>query len=258
MGLPHLWGTHPAGQGISGPIPSGSPWLKASGRASRTRKDGHDSQLCTSNPEVIEKLAQGMVETLWADPTIEVISLTPNDGGGFCECKKCEALDGPPRGNFKRKPGQQTQPWSYSNRFAIMDNEVARRVAKVFPKVKIKVGAYAYYLSPPDIKDFRMEPNILVADLPISAHSRSIAEQVRPRWPTSWASISTTPWATLAGINCFGRWCTRCGPIFPGYRDRGVKELLHAVHPTALVPVSSEPLHRGEVGLERRSGRRLA
>ena len=25
---------------------------------------GHDSQLCTSNPEVIEKLAQGLIETI--------------------------------------------------------------------------------------------------------------------------------------------------------------------------------------------------
>ena len=123
---------------------------------------GHDSQLCTSNPEVIEKLAQGIIETLQADPTIEVISFTPNDGGGFCECEKCRALDGPPRGDFKRSGGQQTQPWSYSNRFAIMNNEVARRVAKCFPKVKIQVGAYAYYYLPPDIKNFRLEPNLLV------------------------------------------------------------------------------------------------
>jgi hypothetical protein len=43
-----------------------------------------------------------------------------------------------------------------------MNNEVARRVAKRFPHVKIKVFAYGYYLLPPDIKDFRIEPNLQI------------------------------------------------------------------------------------------------
>ena len=121
---------------------------------------GHDSQLCTSNPEVIEKLSQRLIETIEADPTIEVISLSANDGGGFCECENCKALDGPPRADL-HMPGK-IPPWLYSNRFAIFNNEVARRVAKRFPNVKIKVFAYGYYAMPPDIKNFRVEPNLQV------------------------------------------------------------------------------------------------
>ncbi|MCA9133542.1 MAG: DUF4838 domain-containing protein, partial [Planctomycetales bacterium] len=146
---------------------------------------GHDAQLCTSNPEVVEKLAQRLIETIEAEPTIEVISLSPNDGGGFCECENCTALDGPPRkpeepseqaaekntdsagvtdGQPQKAARKPTKivPWKYSNRFAILHNEVARRVAKRFPKVKIKVFAYGYYVLPPDIPDFRVEPNLLV------------------------------------------------------------------------------------------------
>ena len=186
-----------------------------------TDPHGHSSQLCTSNPEVIDKLAQGLIETIQADPTIEVISLTPNDGGGFCECKQCEALDGPPRDGFKRPAGQQTQPWSYSNRFAIMNNEVARRAAKHFPKVKIKVGAYAYYLLPPDIKDFRLEPNLLVQICRFSP-SRSIVEQ----WAALTDQLGVYQYYTLAN---FGRH-QLLRPLvhemrsdIPWLRDRGVK-----------------------------------
>lgn len=143
----------------------------------------HDSQLCTGNPEVVEKLAQRLIETIEADPTIEMITLSANDGGGFCECGKCEALDGPKRaitqpatppgrgadaagvadGQRKAAPGAGTiDPHRYSNRMAILHNEVARRVARRFPHVKIKVLAYGYYLAPPDIADFRLKPNLLV------------------------------------------------------------------------------------------------
>jgi hypothetical protein len=186
-----------------------------------TKRHGLSSQLCTSNPEVIEKLAQGLIETLQADPTIEVISLTPNDGVGFCECKNCEALDGPPRGDFKRRPGQQTQPWSYSNRFAIMDNEVARRVAKAFPKVKIKVGAYAYYFLPPNIKGFRMEPNILVQICRYTP-SRSIVEQ--------WSAVADELGVyQYYALGTFGRLQLLRPLVYemrrdiPWLRDRGVK-----------------------------------
>ena len=121
---------------------------------------GHDPQLCTSNPEVIEKVSQRLIETIVADPTIEAIALSPNDGGGFCECDKCKALDGTPRGD-PTKAGR-VPPWLYSNRFGIFHNEVARRVGQRFPKVIIKVFMYGFYHEPPDIKDYKLEPNLQV------------------------------------------------------------------------------------------------
>ena len=103
-----------------------------------------------------------------------------------------------------------------------MDNEVARRVAKVFPKVKIKVGAYAYYLSPPDIKDFRMEPNILVQICRFGP-SRSIVEQ--------WAALADQLGVyQYYAVGNFGRH-QLLRPLvhemrsdIPWLRDRGVKE----------------------------------
>lgn len=111
-----------------------------------------DVQLCTSNPQVVARLTQGLLETLDADPTIEIITLSPNDGGGFCECPNCKALDGPDRGWFAR----------YSNRLAVLNESIAQRVATRYPNVKIKVGAYAMYAQLPDLKDYRPAPNLIV------------------------------------------------------------------------------------------------
>ena len=112
----------------------------------------HSTQLCTSNPEVVDKLTEGLLETLRADPTIEIITLSPNDGGGFCECPNCTALDEPGRGWFAR----------YSKRLTVLNQEIARRVKREFPRVEIKVGAYAMYALPPEIENYRPEENLII------------------------------------------------------------------------------------------------
>ncbi len=121
-------------------------------RQKSTREHSHSTQLCTSNPEVVDKLAQGLLETLDADPTIQIITLSPNDGGGFCECPDCVALDEPHRGWFAR----------YSKRLAVLNQQIAGRIAERYPKVKIKVGAYAMYALPPEIESYRPEENLIV------------------------------------------------------------------------------------------------
>ncbi|HUT91180.1 MAG TPA: DUF4838 domain-containing protein [Thermoguttaceae bacterium] len=121
-------------------------------RQKSTQEHSHSTQLCTTNPEVVDKLTEGLLETLDADPTIEIITLSPNDGGGFCECPGCTALDEPHRGWFAR----------YSKRLAVLNQQIAGRVAERYPKVKIKIGAYAMYALPPEIEGYRPEENSLV------------------------------------------------------------------------------------------------
>lgn len=98
----------------------------------------HENQLCTSNPEVIREVAKNLIAVLDAEPDIEIIALSPNDGGGFCQCDECRALDEPGRDWFAK----------YSRRLAIFNNEVARIVRQKHPDVLIKVGAYAMYARP--------------------------------------------------------------------------------------------------------------
>ncbi len=116
-----------------------------------TDSKSHGNQLCTSTPELVAEVAKNMIAVLDADPSIEIIALSPNDGGGFCECESCTALDEPERDWFAK----------YSRRLAIFNNQVAKIVGEKHPDTLIKVGAYAMYARPPLDEDFRPEPNLL-------------------------------------------------------------------------------------------------
>lgn len=120
------------------------------GKRTVTDSRSHGNQLCTSNPEVVREVAKNLIAVLDAEPGIEIITLSPNDGGGFCECEHCTALDEPGRDWFAK----------YSRRLAIFNNEVARLVAAKHPQVLIKVGAYAMYARPPLDEDYRPEGNL--------------------------------------------------------------------------------------------------
>ena len=122
------------------------------GKREVTDSKSHGNQLCTSNPDVIREVAKNMIAVLDKEPDIEIITLSPNDGGGFCECDKCRALDEPDRDWFAK----------YSRRLAIFNNEVAKIVKQKHPKVLIKVGAYAMYARPPLDEDYKPEDNLFL------------------------------------------------------------------------------------------------
>ena len=116
------------------------------------RKHSHSTQLCTTNPEMIAEMTRNLIAVLDKEPDTDIIALSPNDGGGFCECEACKQLDEPGRDWFAR----------YSKRLAVLNNAVAREVAKVHPHVLIKVGAYAMYLRRPLDPDLAPTPNQLI------------------------------------------------------------------------------------------------
>ena len=122
------------------------------GERTITDSKTHENQLCTSNQDVILELANNLIDTLDAEPGIEIITLSPNDGGGFCECENCNALDEPGRGWFAK----------YSNRLAVFTKEVSGIVKEKYPDVLIKVGAYAMYARPPLNEDYKPEDNQII------------------------------------------------------------------------------------------------
>jgi len=115
-------------------------------------KEPRNAQLCTSNPELIREVAKNIIDLFDKDPTIDILSLCPNDGGGFCECKSCTSLDDPNADWYGR----------YSRRLAIFNNQVAELVAEKHPDKIIKVGAYAMYLRYPKDKDYKPAENLAV------------------------------------------------------------------------------------------------
>ncbi len=120
------------------------------GKRAVTDSKSHGNQLCTSNTEVVREVAKNLNAVLDAEPGIEIITLSPNDGGGFCECEHCTALDEPSRDWFAK----------YSRRLAIFNNQIAKLVKPKHPDVLIKVGAYAMYARPPLDEDYRPEGNL--------------------------------------------------------------------------------------------------
>ena len=110
------------------------------------------NQLCTTNPDVIREVARNLIDTLDANPDIEIISLSPDDNRRFCECENCRALDEPGRDFFGER----------SNRFAIFHDEVAKIVKRERPNVFIKLGAYEMYLRPPLSEDYKPSDNQII------------------------------------------------------------------------------------------------
>ena len=49
-------------------------------------------QLCTTNPELREELVKNILEYSKTHPKVKSLSLSPNDGFGWCECKECSKL----------------------------------------------------------------------------------------------------------------------------------------------------------------------
>jgi hypothetical protein len=117
-----------------------------------TESRTHGNQLCTSNPEVIKEIARNLIDTLDKEPGIEIVTLSPNDGGGFCECDNCRALDEPGRDWFAK----------YSNRLAVFNKAVSGIVKMKHPGVMIKVGAYAMYARPPLDPEYKPEDNQII------------------------------------------------------------------------------------------------
>ncbi|MHC4122030.1 MAG: DUF4838 domain-containing protein, partial [Planctomycetota bacterium] len=114
-------------------------------------------QLCTSNPELIKEAAKNIIKIFDEEPNVDILAFGPqdSDGRGFCECDKCRALD-------EERPAEQQWHALFSNRLAIFNNEVAKRVAKKYPDKLIKVGAYAMHFRVPLDSDYRPESNLAI------------------------------------------------------------------------------------------------
>ena len=105
--------------------------------------------------ELIAEMAKNIIKLFDEEPDIDILSLAPQDGGGFCECDRCRALD-------EERPPKEAWHARYSNRLAVFNNAVAKRVAVKYPDKLIKVGAYAMYLRVPQDPDYRPAPNLAI------------------------------------------------------------------------------------------------
>jgi len=108
-------------------------------------------QMCTTNPEVIERMVRYVL-----NGKQDIMNISPSDGGGFCECDRCRALDVPGLLAYDNKSPM------LSDRIFTYANEVARRVRERNPKKGCGMFAYTYYNKPP-VRIKKLEPNLYIS-----------------------------------------------------------------------------------------------
>ncbi|HOX37336.1 MAG TPA: DUF4838 domain-containing protein [Candidatus Brocadiia bacterium] len=104
------------------------------------------TQLCLTNPEVVRICSEKVKEWLRATPNADIVSVSQNDWGNYCECPKCAEL--------ADREGSQSGVMLY------FVNQVADNVKAEFPNVAIDTLAYQYTRSAP--RHVKPRPNVIV------------------------------------------------------------------------------------------------
>jgi len=124
----------------------------------------HDGQICTTNRDVITVAVEWSRKFFDEHPGYDGVHITMNDGGGFCECERCQALDS---GEFVKRPGidieeMKNRPAKYTvitDRIFTFLNHVSEEVQKTHPGKYIVSMAYSRYTQPP--KSIRLHPFVI-------------------------------------------------------------------------------------------------
>ncbi len=98
-------------------------------------------QHCLSNPKLVE-FAVNAVREMRKKGRGPIIGMGPNDGGGFCQCDKCRALDGGDFDPFSNEP-------SVTDRYVWFFNQVLKGVEAEYPDTKLAFYIYHSYMRPP-------------------------------------------------------------------------------------------------------------
>ncbi len=115
---------------------------------------------CYSHPQVIERAIESALAQAAAGK--QMISMTPPDGLGYCECERCLEVcrGGDPfedhATQFARRPDGTLISVTSENVFQLV-NRVAAAVAKEYPRTLIGCYAYSAYSHPPS---FDLHPNV--------------------------------------------------------------------------------------------------
>jgi hypothetical protein len=96
-------------------------------------------QMCTTNSVALDEFVRVAIDYGNKNPGV-MFSLSPNDGGNFCECDRCRALD-----HSKMPDGTPI----LTDRIVNYANEVAKRVTQVRPNQTFGLYAYGFYADPP-------------------------------------------------------------------------------------------------------------
>ena len=110
------------------------------------RSTNWDAQICLTNPDVLRIVTEAVLEELRARPGARNISVSQNDGHGYCECATCAAID--------------EREESHMGSLLTFVNTVADGIAETHPNVNVGTLAYVYSQKPP--KTITPRPNVQI------------------------------------------------------------------------------------------------
>ena len=95
LGYPPGWFVHTAAKMVSIDLFDEHPeyFAEIDGQRRRERNGRHPAQLCLTNPEVPRLASESVLRVLAENPQARLISVSPNDGGDYCQCSVCSALN---------------------------------------------------------------------------------------------------------------------------------------------------------------------
>lgn len=119
------------------------------------------SKLCTTHPEVVRR-AIGYALTYFREhPEERMVSMSPSDGLGYCECARCAAVG------------------STSDQVFTLANTVAAAVRAAFPDKLVGCLAYSAYAGLPKVD---LEPNVYVQVTAGFIRADLTVEELIERW----------------------------------------------------------------------------
>ena len=118
------------------------------------RRRREHAQLCLTNVEVLRLALQQVEQWLTANPEASIVSVSQNDGGGWCECEPCRQV-------IKEEGGAVS---GLALRFV---NQVAERLAVSHPGKMVDMLAYQDTADPPS--KVRPLSNVQIRLCPIDA-----------------------------------------------------------------------------------------
>jgi hypothetical protein len=119
------------------------------------RREMQEMKFCTTNTGLLDLYAAALLEEMAKSPQQEMWAIAPSDGGGWCECETCQALDQPCDWPGNRMYGK----FSKTPRVLTFYNEIARRVKTQQPDKLLGGYVYAAYTYPP-AKPMVIESNL--------------------------------------------------------------------------------------------------
>ena len=125
-------------------------WFALVNGVRRMENSSLGPQMCTTNKGALDKFAEIIINEHRKRQGV-MFSLSPNDGGGHCECSKCRALD------VETLPSGEPV---LTDRYITYCNEVAKRVNAVLPDQTFGFIAYSYYSNPP--VRTRVDPHVKI------------------------------------------------------------------------------------------------